>query len=419
MVSDYQRNDLGFGLAVGGALRPGLRVHDSIVLEGMLAGWLFPSDQGGGKGSLIGPGLRVEPVRFGGSVLFAGGHLGLGQTSSIARFAFDLNVGFDFRVSRRGALGPFVRYGQMVATSSDGGDDAKFLTVGLSLGWEPWIAGAAPLAQAAPAPPPPPAPKDSDRDGILDPDDRCPQEAQGATPDPKRPGCPFRDADGDKTSDDEDRCPTLAAGPNPDPERPGCPDGDDDGDGVPNHQDLCPKQPAGLNPDGSQRGCPLADSDHDNVPDLYDACRDKPGAPSADPKKNGCPGLVVIEAGAIRILRPVYFATNKDRILPRSAPVLKAVAAALKATPAIRKLAVQGHTDEQGTPDLNLDLSTRRAASVKRWLEENGIESDRLSSEGFGDTRPVASNKSRHGRAANRRVEFVIVDPPAAQSPGP
>jgi outer membrane protein OmpA-like peptidoglycan-associated protein len=308
----------------------------------------------------------------------------------------------------------------MVATASDGGADAKFVTAGLTVGWDLWTAAPAPLAAApAPAPVPPPPPADRDHDGLADADDRCPGEPPGATPDPRRAGCPLRDADKDTVADEDDRCPAIAAGPSPDPDQPGCPDADDDQDGVLNHQDRCRAEAAGLNPDTTQPGCPMGDADHDSVPDLYDACRDKPGAPDADPKKNGCPGLVVIEPGAIKILRPVYFATNKDRILPKSVPVLKAVAAALTATPAIRKVGVQGHTDEQGSPALNQDLSARRAASVKRWLEENGVAAERLSSEGFGDTRPVAPNKSKQGRAANRRVELMIVDPPTPRLPTP
>jgi outer membrane protein OmpA-like peptidoglycan-associated protein len=415
MVSSYQRHDLGFGFTAGGGLRPGLRLADRFVLEGAVAGWLFPSDRGGGKASLLGLGARFEPWRSGENVLFAGGHLGTGFTASVVRLAFDLELGLELKVARRVALGPLLRYVQMVATSSDGRDDARFVTAGLSVSWQPWIPDPTPPV----ASPPPPPPPDTDGDGIPDDRDGCPVERQGPSPDPARPGCPVRDADGDKVPDDQDRCPALAAGPSPDPDQPGCPDGDQDADSIPDHQDQCRTQPPGLNPDPSRPGCPMADRDKDNVPDATDACPDQPGAPSADPRSNGCPGLVLVEEGAIKILRPVYFASNKDRILPRSAPVLAAVAAALEATPTIRKISIQGHTDEQGTPALNLDLSTRRALNVQLRLEELGVPSDRLASEGFGDTRPVASNKSRKGRAANRRVELVIVDPPAGKSAVP
>jgi outer membrane protein OmpA-like peptidoglycan-associated protein len=220
-------------------------------------------------------------------------------------------------------------------------------------------------------------------------------------------------------ADAEDRCPAEPRGPTPDPERPGCPDGDGDKDGVLDSQDKCRDQAAGLYPDPAAPGCPLPDRDQDSVPDVYDACPDKPGAPSPEVKKNGCPGLVTIDGGVIKILKPVFFATNKDVILARSFPVLQAVAGALTATPGIKKVAIQGHTDGSGTPEANLELSQRRAESVLRWLTEHGVAADRLEARGFGDTRPVATNKTARGRAENRRVEFIIVDPPAEPGQAP
>jgi outer membrane protein OmpA-like peptidoglycan-associated protein len=213
--------------------------------------------------------------------------------------------------------------------------------------------------------------------------------------------------------DADDKCPEQPAGATPDPERPGCPDGDDDKDGVLNSQDKCRDQGPGLWPDPTAPGCPLPDRDKDTVPDLYDSCPDKAGAPDSDPKKNGCPGLVSVDQGQIKILKPVFFATDKDVILKRSFPVLRAVAAALNATPTIKKVSIEGHTDVRGTPDVNLDLSRRRAESVRTWLVQNGVAADRLEAKGLGDTQPVASNNTARGRAENRRVEFLIVDPPA------
>jgi len=91
--------------------------------------------------------------------------------------------------------------------------------------------------------------------------------------------------------------------------------------------------------------------------------------------------------------------------------VLSAVADALRATPNIKRLDVEGHTDAQGKAESNVDLSRRRAESVRRWLASHGVEAERLEAHGFGGGRPVATNKTSTGRAANRRVEFVILDP--------
>jgi len=267
----------------------------------------------------------------------------------------------------------------------------------------------------------PPAPPDRDHDGVLDPDDLCPDEPVGDHPDPKRPGCPAKDSDGDGVYDYEDQCPDTPAGTHPDPAKKGCPAIDSDGDGVFDYEDKCPQIPAGAHPETApdKLGCPKPDRDHDTVPDDVDACPDKPGAPSPDPKKNGCPGLVEVKNGVIVIFQPVFFATNKDTILKKSFPVLNAVADALKAEPEIKKIMIEGHTDNRGKASRNMELSDRRARSVLNYLVSHGIAAERLDAQGYGDSKPVADNKTSKGRAANRRVEFHIVDPPQGSMPGP
>jgi outer membrane protein OmpA-like peptidoglycan-associated protein len=260
-----------------------------------------------------------------------------------------------------------------------------------------------------------PPPADRDHDGVPDDQDLCPDVHKGPTPDPQRLGCPLPpapepDRDGDGILDKDDMCPDVPKGPTPDPQRLGCPAVDTDKDGLVDPQDMCPTEPMGLHPDPERPGCPLPDRDHDTVPDKVDACPDKPGAPSPDPKKNGCPGLLEVKGGQLVILKPVFFATNKDIILAQSFPVLQAVADALHATPSIKRIRIEGHTDNVGVPVYNVDLSQRRAKSVLRWLVEHGIEESRLESEGYGMTRPIDTNKTPAGRAKNRRVEFHIVD---------
>jgi len=259
-----------------------------------------------------------------------------------------------------------------------------------------------------------PPPGDRDKDGVIDMEDLCPDVHQGQTPDPMRRGCPAplpeSDRDGDGILDRDDLCPDLHKGPVPDPTHLGCPAPDTDRDGILDPVDVCPMEPAGAFPDPARRGCPLPDRDQDSIPDKFDACPDKPGAPHPDPKKHGCPGLLTVTGGKIVILKPVFFATDKDIILPQSFPVLQAVADALKAAQQIRQVRIEGHTDSQGVRIYNVDLSQRRAASVRRWLMEHGIEEGRVVSEGFGPDRPVDTNATVAGRAKNRRVEFHIVE---------
>ncbi len=251
---------------------------------------------------------------------------------------------------------------------------------------------------------------DRDRDGVLDRDDVCPDTHMGATPDPTRRGCPMGDRDGDGVLDNQDVCPDQHQTTVPDPARRGCPAGDKDFDGVRDPQDLCPTVHSGMFPDPNRVGCPLPDRDKDGIPDPADACPDKPGSPSTDPRKHGCPGgLAMIQGGEVKILKPVFFAFDKDVILPQSFPTLQAVAEVLKAVPTIRLLRVEGHTDSQGNRMYNIDLSDRRSKSVMRWLVEHGIEQSRLTAQGYGPDRPIATNKTVVGRAKNRRVVFQIM----------
>jgi outer membrane protein OmpA-like peptidoglycan-associated protein len=103
----------------------------------------------------------------------------------------------------------------------------------------------------------------------------------------------------------------------------------------------------------------------------------------------------------------IYFDTGSDVVQPESAPVLRQIAAYMEAKPDV-KLAILGHTDSQGKPAENLDLSKRRAASVAHVLTEQfKIAADRFQTDGMGDTKPVADNAKTEGRAMNRRVEFT------------
>ena len=256
---------------------------------------------------------------------------------------------------------------------------------------------------------------DRDRDGVYDNEDLCPDVPQGAHPDPAKLGCPLGDRDGDGVFDNEDLCPDEPQGANPDPTRKGCPAGDRDKDGVYDYEDMCPDVHQGQYPDAQRKGCPAGDRDKDTVPDPVDACPDKPGAPSTDPKKNGCPGLVSMTSGQIVIVKPVFFATNKDVILQQSFEVLTSVSEALKFAKNIKKIRVEGHTDNRGKVAHNVDLSDRRAKSVMKWLVEHGIDQSRLEAQGFGPSHPIADNKTADGRAKNRRVDFIIIDPPQAE----
>jgi outer membrane protein OmpA-like peptidoglycan-associated protein len=104
----------------------------------------------------------------------------------------------------------------------------------------------------------------------------------------------------------------------------------------------------------------------------------------------------------------INFETGKSAITDDSAKQLGEVAKLLKDN-ADLKLRVEGHTDNVGKSKENLELSKKRAAAVKDWLTKNGVEAGRLTTDGFGDKKPVADNSSEEGRAKNRRVELVKI----------
>ena len=285
---------------------------------------------------------------------------------------------------------------------------------------------------------------DNDQDGILDQDDLCPNDPEDMDDFQDEDGCPDPDNDNDRILDVDDSCPTDPETYNGFEDEDGCPDADNDGDGVADADDQCRDEPEDVDEhedadgcpdpdndgdglmDGADRcpleagpaandGCPDTDRDEDGVVDRLDNCPDEPG-----PAENqGCEERqrVRITEGSLEILDKVYFATNSDRIQRRSFRLLANVAQVLNNHPEIQHVRVEGHTDDRGPDDRNLELSQKRAEAVVAWLVERGeVAAERLEARGFGETQPIESNDTREGRAANRRVEFDIVEEGEAEA---
>jgi len=251
---------------------------------------------------------------------------------------------------------------------------------------------------------------DSDGDGIVDPADACPLEPGEANDDPAKNGCPPpKDTDGDGIVDPEDACPLEAGEANEDPMKHGCPPPPDtDGDGVVDPEDACLLEPGVADPDPKKNGCP-PDRDGDHIPDAEDACPDEAGDPDPNPAKHGCPKVILVDR-EIKILERVEFDTGRATIRPTSDPLLNAVLRVLKEHQEILRLEVQGHTDSRGSARYNRRLSQKRAESVMAWLVMNGIDQARLTAVGYGEDKPIDSNRTRTGRQANRRVQFIITE---------
>jgi outer membrane protein OmpA-like peptidoglycan-associated protein len=130
-----------------------------------------------------------------------------------------------------------------------------------------------------------------------------------------------------------------------------------------------------------------------------------PPAPAAPPP---APARVKVTEKKLELLEKVYFDTSKTSIKKVSFPLLDEVAQVLVGNPQVKKVVVEGHTDNQGAAKTNTTLSEGRAKAVRDYLVKKGVAADRLEAKGFGPTQPIGDNKTAKGREANRRVEFMI-----------
>ncbi len=240
------------------------------------------------------------------------------------------------------------------------------------------------------APPPPPVVLDRDGDGVADADDKCPDTPGLAS----LMGCPDRDGDG--IADGDDKCPDVAGLA----KYQGCPIPDTDGDGINDEQDKCPT----VKGVARYQGCPIPDTDGDGVNDEEDKCPTRPGPVS----NQGCPEIAkeVIEKVSFAA-KNVFFSTGSYKLLPKSFKSLDGVADLMKADESLM-IDVDGHTDSQGSDELNQTLSENRAKAVADYLISKGVSASRLKSTGYGESRPVADNATAAGRAKNRRTEMTV-----------
>jgi outer membrane protein OmpA-like peptidoglycan-associated protein len=281
-------------------------------------------------------------------------------------------------------------------------------------------------------------PTDRDKDGIPDKSDGCPEEAEDVDGFMDDDGCPDLDNDGDGIVDVEDKCPDLSEDFDTYEDEDGCPDFDNDGDGIRDSEDGCPNQPEDFDgvedddgcpdliqdtdsdgvPDDRDRcplkaedvdgfqdddGCPDLDNDLDGIPDEADECPNAPETFNGHEDEDGCPDERPVEQRFI--LRGVHFETGSAAITQDSYATLDEVVRSLLYYPEVR-VEIRGYTDSVGSEQSNMELSKRRADSVRQYLINNGIEPDRVVAVGYGEQDPVASNSTPEGRAQNRRIEF-------------
>ena len=168
--------------------------------------------------------------------------------------------------------------------------------------------------------------------------------------------------------------------------------------------DKCPQVP-GVAPDG----CPPPDTDGDGIIDANDKCIQEPESKNNYQDADGCPDDVpkaVVKFSGV--IKGIYFDVDKDTIKKNSKKTLDESIAVLKEHKEVR-LEISGHTDSDGNRDHNIDLSARRAEAVRKYQIDAGIDAGRLTSRGAGPDEPVADNKTKAGKALNRRIEFKLL----------
>mgnify|MGYP001238669202 FL=1 len=227
---------------------------------------------------------------------------------------------------------------------------------------------------------------DTDGDGIPDNKDKCPEESGSASLE----GCP--DTDGDGIADPDDACPNQAgtAAMN------GCPDSD--GDGVADKVDTCPETFG----DPENNGCPWADRDADGVPDKDDKCPDEKGTAG----NKGCPDqpedlMEFINSEQNRFL----FSASSSVINNEDHKTLNVIKELLIQYPIVI-ITIEGHASSDGSTAYNQKLSEQRAEALKAHLISLGVESNRIETVGYGESKPIEDNKYAKGRKQNRRAEI-------------
>ena len=253
-------------------------------------------------------------------------------------------------------------------------------------------------------------PLDSDGDGVPDGREKCPETVERAVVDFE--GCPV-DSDQDTVPDGLDDCDGTPAGARID--KQGCPL-DADKDGVPDGIDTCPGTRKNIKVDAT--GCAV-DSDGDGLKDDRDRCADWGGPGGID--GNGCPEMKFEQPRRRHAFQTLTFEGDTASLTADAQPVLDVIAALLKYYgDAI--VEISAHTDDVGPERDNFLLSVERARAVRQALIDRGIDPARLSTKGYGESRPIGDNTTPEGRAENRRIELLVTgktESPEAPAPTP
>jgi outer membrane protein OmpA-like peptidoglycan-associated protein len=349
-------------------------------------------------------GLHVIPfaanhngTAFSPAGLWASAAGGVAFTNGLVRPSFDGKLGFDFlNQAGRVGIGPMVSFVHVFQPNSEfRPDDANVLLFGVhamyDFGTEQVIG-------------------DRDHDGILDNVDRCPDTPEDKDGFQDTDGCPDLDNDADGIPDVADKCPNVPEDRDGFEDQDGCPELDNDKDGILDRVDKCPNEPEDNDGWDSLDGCPDPDNDADGILDVNDLCPFEPETVNGYADNDGCPDEEQVRVVGDKIVLDdrVHFFVNSAVIRQVSYPLLTRLAKLVSEHPEYTHISVEGHADERGPEDFNRKLSEDRAKSVLEFMVKQGIARERLSSQGFGASRPLVDKKNEYAWLLNRRVEFTV-----------
>ena len=222
------------------------------------------------------------------------------------------------------------------------------------------------------------------------------------------------DQDGDGRNDAVDNCPKIPEDIDGFQDGDGCPDYDNDGDGIADSLDQCPNNQEDFDNYRDEDGCPEPDNDEDGIVDSVDMCPNQPEVMNRYKDDDGCPDTLIKpqvkkQPQTKIILKNVSFDSWSSNIQESSYEELDKIIRSLKEWPHVT-LEIQGHSDSIGQDIANMQLSKARADAVKTYLVRGGIDPSRLTTVGYGEHNPIASNSTEEGRALNRRVVLKRTD---------
>jgi outer membrane protein OmpA-like peptidoglycan-associated protein len=412
-IGGYQEYEFGWG----GGLLPALELPltRSLGVEAELSAiWLSkandpknpniePEGAASGFSAGIGPRFRPFAVQHDGTRLspagfWLSGALGVARTNALWRPMVDAQIGYDF-LDRRGraGMGPMLGYYHVFQKdNSVRPDDANVLLVGVHA-----LFDTGPGVRLV---------FDRDHDGIYDEDDRCPDQPEDRDQVEDADGCPDLDDDRDGIEDINDHCPRVAEDKDGFEDTDGCPDLDNDKDGIPDAKDKCPNEPEDKDEYQDEDGCPDPDNDNDGIPDVRDLCPFEGESVNDYADDDGCPDEDQVRVVGDKIVLDdrVHFMINSHIIRRDSYGLLERLSKLIKEHPEYVHISIEGHADERGAEDFNQRLSESRAASVLEFVVKSGVPRKRLSSKGFGSSKPLVEKKSEFAYYQNRRVEFII-----------